>query len=473
MTSVNIEDAFSIDQLAIYFNESIRASAGRGIDGVNGLSFSEGLEGKVKNLSKKISEQEYRYTSYLEVVKSKGRGKAPRVISKPTVKDKLVLFAIKEELHKLFEECVPRKLPNTYIRDIKDKFKSLDGSETAYLKIDIKGFYDNLDRSLILSKIKEKSDNDVFVTLVRRAIINKTVPRGYKKSESKKYQTEKGVPQGLSISNIIAEIYMEEFDAYFSEKGYAYYRYVDDILIFSNKAAIDDLEVEISSKLLDIGLNCHDCDESKKSEKGSIDERFQYLGYEVSSSTVTVKEATVNRYIESIVAMFTRFKHNAERLAKESKFLNIEQVKEIFILDLNEKITGAINENKKYGWMFYFIEINDIYLLHKIDGIVMKQFERLDLFDNKAPAKRNKINENGLCSLIRTYYAIKHDILGGYVHNYSVYETRNDKLSYLVKFGYIAHYDDKSYSDEEIDKMFLSVKKSKLLKLELDVGSIS
>jgi len=470
---MNIEQAFSKDILSEYFEKNIRLNASRGIDGITGLVFSVDLDERLTLTSQKIFSKRYRFTPYLEIIKSKGRGKPPRIISKPTVRDKIVLFAIKEELHKLFPECVPKRLPNTYIREIKNKISGLDSNTHSYLKIDIKGFYDNLNRDLIQEKLKVKTDNDAFITLIRRALLNKTVPRSYKRKDSLKYQSKVGVPQGLSISNILAEIYMKEFDDYFSGKAIAYFRYVDDILLISSKDNIKFLEEEVDKKLSDIGLSSHDHDDDRKSEKGSISEKFQYLGYEVSSSAISVKESTIIRFIESIVAMFTKFKHNAERQEKESKFLNINQIKEIFILRLNEKITGAINENKKYGWLFYFIEINDIPLLYKLDEIIKNQFERLSIFENKVPEKRNRSNPDGLCSLVRSYYEIRHNIFGGYIHNYNIYETRQDKLSYLVKFGYIAHYDDKSYTDEDIEKMFIEAKKSSLLRLEMDVGTIS
>ena len=474
MSSVNLELAFSPSQLKSYFEEAIRDSAGRGIDGINGLAFSNNLDDKLSVISKKIKSRRYRFSPYLEVVKSKGRGKTPRIISKPVVKDKLVLYAIKEELHKLFPECIPNKLPNTYIRDIKEKFRVLDCDNTSYLKVDIKGFYDNLTREAILEKVGNASKNENFISLIKRSLINKTVPKGYRKKDSKKYTTDKGVPQGLSISNILAEIYMEDFDKFFKTRGLGYYRYVDDILIFAENSEIDQIELEIKEQFEIIDLSIHDQDqEDKKSEKGSVKEHFQYLGYKVSSEKVTVKESTVNRYIESLISMFTKFKHGAKYQVSDSKFLKMDSVKEIFILELNDKITGALSDNKKYGWMFYFIEIDDIYLLHKIDGIIKKQFERLELFSKKAPENRTRDNELGVCSLVRTYYEIKYNLLGNYVHNYSKYDSRSDKLSYLVKFGLIAHYDGKTYTDDEINQKFFAAKKSKLLKLELDVGKIS
>ena len=71
--------------------------------------------------------------------------------------------------------------------------------------------------------------------LLKDAISQATLakPSGGKKS----YQT-KGVPQGLSISNILANIYMAPIDCKYSKKSsYKYYRYVDDILILCDCTA--------------------------------------------------------------------------------------------------------------------------------------------------------------------------------------------------------------------------------------------
>ena len=74
----------------------------------------------IDNIQTKCLQGNYRFSPYLENLKSKGKDKKPRVISIPTVRDRIVLLALKELLVKIFPECVPKKLPNTYINEIKN-----------------------------------------------------------------------------------------------------------------------------------------------------------------------------------------------------------------------------------------------------------------------------------------------------------------------------------------------------------------
>jgi hypothetical protein len=87
------------------------------------------------------------------------------------------------------------------------------------------------------------------------------------------------------------------------------------------------------------------------------------------------------------------------------------------------------------------------------------------LFNREAPDE--------LKTLVRSHYCAKHEPLGGYIHNYSSYESISEKVEFLVKFGYIAEYDSKNYTENEIERRFEKIKSSHLVKLEEDVGSIS
>ena len=100
-----------------------------------------------------------------------------------------------------------------------------------------------------------------------------------------------------------------------------------------------------------------------------------------------------------------------------------KRLADIFIIELNERITGAISEKKRYGWIAYFSQISDLTLLHKLDSMVVSLFARLPDFDRKPP--------NSLKTFARSYYEMKFNPSGGYVKNYDVISTRTEKLSFL------------------------------------------
>ncbi|WP_227667153.1 reverse transcriptase domain-containing protein [Klebsiella variicola] len=54
------------------------------------------------------------------------------------------------------------------------------------------------------------------------------------KNEEDIFDNEKGVPQGLSISNILASIYLQGVDNEMLKFDVTYYRYVDDVLMYGN-----------------------------------------------------------------------------------------------------------------------------------------------------------------------------------------------------------------------------------------------
>lgn len=137
---------------------------------------------------------------------------------------------------------------------------------------------------------------------------------------------------------------------------------------------------------------------------------------------------------------------------------DVEKLKEIFIADLNEKITGSISENRRYGWIFYFNAINDISVLYRIDNIIASLFKRLEDFGRVPPPNLKKIS--------RAFYEAKCNPIGGYIHNYNNYKTIQQKTDFLRKRGKLQR--DKEYSEKEINELYESTKQKNLSELERD-----
>jgi hypothetical protein len=145
--------------------------------------------------------------------------------------------------------------------------------------------------------------------------------------------------------------------------------------------------------------------------------------------------------------------------------MTLEIYKQVFIEELNIKITGAIANKKRYGWVFYFIEINDLKSLKIIDNVINKQFKRLYDFDKTIP--------NNLKTLCRTYHEARYSPMSGYINNYDNIITTNDKITYLTKMGILNPDSTETLTVEQIDMLYDEIKGKYLSQLELDIGGFS
>ena len=139
-------------------------------------------------------------------------------------------------------------------------------------KLDIKDFYESINRNIILEK------------LLKSSIVSYKTKRLLKLFfELPHVSLERGLPRGIGLSATMAELYLEDFDDKVKRTGSVFYyaRYVDDIIIFTCEKIIDfqnffkrflpdDLEFNIA-KCREININNDD--------KGMVANEFNYLGY--------------------------------------------------------------------------------------------------------------------------------------------------------------------------------------------------
>ncbi|MCX2680266.1 reverse transcriptase domain-containing protein [Galbibacter sp. EGI 63066] len=451
------KEIFKKENLEELFKENFDTTKTKGIDKLNAIGFQNRKKELLNATERKIYDETYTFSPYVEVLKLKGRNKHPRIISIPTVRDRIILFAVKEYLHDLFPDSINKKLPNSFIRDIK-KYFSINGKKKYFLKIDITKYYDTINRELLLQKLKDKGVDNFVLRLIKNAIETPTVPQNTKKSKYHHFETKKGVPQGLSISNILAQIYMEEIDEILNKRKYFYSRYVDDILILNDdpisKYRFKNVEKEI--KKINLELN------NSKTEFGKVSDGFIFLSYSISDKKISIAEKNVQLFIRRIAGKFTWLKNGLSNKHDRPKWLkdDKERFKEVFLEELNEMITGIISKNKKYGWLFYFAEMNDKSLLFKLDKIIDSFFKALKVFDNKPPKNLKK--------LVRSYHVIRFDSNKNYLANYDEIDTVRKKREFLVFRGEIGS--EIPYTNDEIDDFFERFTKKTINKLEKDLG---
>jgi RNA-directed DNA polymerase len=455
------EHMFSEDELMFVFHEKFSDTSGKGIDRVNGFQFALQAKNQISIASRKCLDGTYRFAPYLEVLKLKGRGKAPRIIGIPTVRDRIVLCQLNRYLAQLFPDRVPKNVAATYVRRVAEDLSKSSQEDTWVCSTDIKTFYDTIQRPRLLNVLGKRVKSKSAISLLSHALQAPTVPKNTQRHRQSEFREKNGVPQGLAISNILASIYMQDVDEAMGKYGVTYYRYVDDVLMYGTHEKVHAAFSSLQRRLQRRGLGLHSLT-SGKSQIAPLSKSFGYLGYVFQGETITVRDSTIEKFIQSIAAKFSDFRHNKAKRLERFKYLNEERLKEIFLLELNERITGAVQEDKRYGWIAYFSQITDLELLHKLDSAISGLFSRLHEFDNSAPP--------GLKKLRRSYWEMKFNPHGGYIRDYDAITTIAQQLDFLRVRGRVS--DEETLTDEQITARYKKYVNHNLAAMQADEGAV-
>lgn len=369
--SSNFRKCFSKKHLTDVYNSSIRYRAAVGIDRINAKLFEKKLAEHIRVIRRKVLNGTYRFSQYREKLISRGQNKYPRPISIPTLRDKLTQKALFEVLYSVYRSSMP--LLHQIIGDV---ITTVRGDQyDGVLRLDVKDFYPSIDHELLLKQIQTKIRKKEILHLVKDAISQQTVSQP--DSHSKTFTTI-GVPQGLSISNILANIYMSGIDSkHKSKSSYRYFRYVDDTLIVCRFPDRDSIHAEITADCENLRLTLHSQkDDPSKVSSGSVSGGFSYLGYEFTPSGITVRRKSADYLRESIIKLFTTYKYSQTHDLKLLKW------------GIDLRITGCVFDQRKYGWLFFFSQIDDLPLLNSLDHFIKKQCSRFKVDPSQLKAKR-------------------------------------------------------------------------------------
>jgi RNA-directed DNA polymerase len=454
-------ELFGTDALLDVFRANFESTTGKGVDRLNGFQFAPRAAVDMASVSKKCLNGGYRFAPYLEVLKTKGRDKPPRLIGIPTVRDRVVLRQLNQFLAAVYPERVPKNIASTYIRQIAADLKTKVPHETWVCGTDIRTFYDAIQRDRLLKVVGRRVKCAAAIKLIGHALATPTVPKNARKARRSEFKAERGVPQGLAISNILASIYMQEVDEAMKALGVAYYRYVDDVLIYGSQIAVKSAFRSLSARLIPRGLSLHALGSGKTTIE-PLSKPFGYLGYVFKWPSIAVRDATMERFLQTIAAKFSDYAHNKARRLERFKYLTSARLKEIFVLELNERITGAVSEQKRYGWIAYFNEITELSLLHRLDGAIAAMFKRLPDFSHAAPPDLKRLS--------RAYFEMKFNPQGGYVRDYDKIVSRVEMLTFLVERGRVDPAE--ALTDEQIRDRFKKYKHHILAAMHSDEAVI-
>ena len=177
-------------------------------------------------------------------------------------------------LRRFFQVHIPSR--DQCIRTSRDYFHSLTPPSRQFLiRTDISQFFSSISHEYIKMKLRKHLGVPTFVIEYVDALLA---------SYEKAVGTEGyGIPAGIPISATLAEITLENLDLWAREHSRIglYVRYVDDILISSDRQSGDEIMRQVQRQLKDAGLKLSSDTERHTQIRHPNDQptEFDFLGY--------------------------------------------------------------------------------------------------------------------------------------------------------------------------------------------------
>lgn len=371
----------------------VTTSAGVGVDGIPASQIIDWPESRrlslIRSIQNAVRNDCYRFSAYRELLLPKGRGKPPRVISVPSIRDRVLLKALTNVLVESFDAPTMSRPPQLAARTLSKAVH--EGAWTGAVRIDIKDYYGSIDHSELERILAKKVRSKLILGLIRDANKTPTVPLGTRRDAVASPGI--GIPQGTTLSSTLSTLYLSALDESLgSDPRFFYIRYVDDILILCDDLDASFIDRYVRSALHELKLEAHPAD-SGKSYCGELRHGVDFLGYHVEPKGISISRAAIQRMEVRIAKAFTKANHS--QVPSDSAINRLHW-------DLKLLVAGCRFEGQWRGWLRFYSETTDLPQLFHLDHLVEEMCQRSNI-DVKSlrPA-----------SFVRTWHMMRANSLG-------------------------------------------------------------
>jgi len=263
------------------------AKNNNGAPGIDGVTFDaieeSGVEGFLKQIQDELDQNTYQPMRVRKKEIPKDGGTKVRVLSIPTIRDRVVQGALKLILEPIFEADFqsgsygyrPKRSAHEAIDRVD---QAIVQGLTRVIDLDLRAYFDNVQHSQLLEKVARRVQ-DISVMRLLKMILKST--------------GTKGVPQGGVISPMLSNLYLTEVDRMLEKAitttrrgrypNVQYARFADDLVVLIDSHPRHDGLVEAVEKRLreELGQLRVEINE-EKSRKVDLTkgESFSFLGFE-------------------------------------------------------------------------------------------------------------------------------------------------------------------------------------------------
>lgn len=350
-----------------------------GIDKVSLKMFEANLTANLAALMYDLKQGLYQAAPLRRVYIPKGKGKV-RPLGIPIVRDRIAQQVVRILLEPIFE---PTFSEDSYgFRPGRNAHQAIERILELYrmgyrwvVDADIKGFFDNIPHELIIDLVAEKVADGNILRILREFLTAGVWEDGFLRP------TTQGTPQGGVISPLLANIVLDVLDQRLTQAGFRFVRYADDFVILCPYRPTAQRALNFVSSVVqdELGLSLS----SEKTSITAFKQGFPFLGFQISSQGVSIRNKSVEKLKDKIRKITTR-SHN---LGQE------------VIRALNRVILGYAHyfatPFSSVKWQFYRL---DQWIRKRLRCMHFKRISRLDngRLNNKHLARMGLVSLHGL-----------------------------------------------------------------------------
>ena len=183
------------------------------------------------------------------------------------------------------------------------------------LKMDIKKYFDNIDKDILYNILKRKISDKKLLWLLQKIIYSNCT----REEKDNPLLKRKGLPIGNYTSQTFANIYLNELDQYVKHnlKVKYYFRYLDDIILFvkTKQEAKENLEKikKFLKENLELELN-------KKTQIFKSKQGVNFCGYKINEYRLKIRDKGKRKLKKKVKVLTTKVKEG-KITSKEAKFI--------------------------------------------------------------------------------------------------------------------------------------------------------
>lgn len=299
--------------------------------------------------------------------------------------------------HRLSDACHSFRIGRS-VKTVIRRIGQLENLEQKYsVKLDISSYGNSIPVEPLLEKTGKIIDDDPLLM----DFISRMLRRSQAIYGSDLVHEPMGAMTGTPTVGFFENLYLKDVDDYFIQRGFAYFRYGDDILLLADSYEVQQQCLQQLTHMLvnDKGLKLNP-DKISLTVPG---ETWEYLGVSYADGVYDLSRITIEKCKERI-RRFARYLYREKRCRMG---MGYEETVSIFLRRFNA-IFFDIFENNEFSWSrWYFSVITTSKSLKAIDAY-MQQYIRY-LYSgrhNKGNYKITyaKMKEMGYRSLVHEYY---------------------------------------------------------------------